>query len=450
MPYCERCDRDFPSWHALTQHENNSPRHNVCDDCGFDFPTWTGLKEHYVQSPRHSYCQKCDEHFDDTYDLEEHYDEAHFWCRPCNKFFVNAFGLNEHYRQSPAHHYCVPCNRLFASASNLQSHLNSSTHRPRDVPCRGRGCTQTFVSVSAMLLHLEAGTCVSGFTRRLIDTKVRELDRNNIITDPSRMIAGPSSDNTTYYATTAAWNGAAWECYLCHGTYRSLPALNQHLASPRHQDKIYVCPGAQCRIRFTTLSALCQHIESERCDVHKFREVKLAMDGIHLNSSAHRSNDVPCRGKGCPKKFISLSAMLLHLEAGTCVSGFTRPIIDKTIHELDRLQLITNPSHLLTSSTNNTTYYATDAAWNGGAWECYFCHRLYRSLFDLNQHLGSPRHQNKIYVCPNPDMVGCGTSFTTLSALCQHIESGKCGVQRFREVRTAMDRLVGQMGQLGV
>ncbi|KAG6856824.1 hypothetical protein H0H87_000297 [Tephrocybe sp. NHM501043] len=135
-----------------------------------------------------------------------------------------------------------------------------------------------------MLLHLESGTCVSGITRRIIDTKVRELDRSNIITDPSRMIRSSlTSDpytNTTYYATSAAWNGAAWECYLCHGTYRSLPALNQHLASPRHQDKIYICPASLCRTRFTTLSALCQHIESERCGVHKFSQVKTAMDGI--------------------------------------------------------------------------------------------------------------------------------------------------------------------------
>ncbi|KAF5385017.1 hypothetical protein D9615_001023 [Tricholomella constricta] len=166
--------------------------------------------------------------------------------------------------------------------SNLQAHLNSSVHSPRDVPCRGKGCTLTFVSPSAMLLHLESGTCCSGITRGLINDKIRQLDRNNIITDPSRMIAGPSGarDEVTYYATGASWNGRGFECYLCHGTYSSLRALNQHLASPRHQDKIYVCPLSTCRVRFTALSALCQHIESERCGVSKFRAVKNTMDSI--------------------------------------------------------------------------------------------------------------------------------------------------------------------------
>ncbi|KNZ81677.1 Zinc finger protein [Termitomyces sp. J132] len=272
MPYCDRCDRHFNSWHALYQHKANSPRHN---------PTSTGLKEHWVQIPLHYYCQRCDEHFNDIDELKDHYDDAHYWCRDCNSFFVNETGLHEHYRQSPQHHYCAACRCPFQSASNLRSH--SAVHRPRDVPCRGKGCTLTFVSVSSMLLHLESGACVSGLTRRIIDAKIREWDRSNIITDPSRLLASSSPhahSQTTYYATDAAWNGSAYECYLCHGKYKNLAALNQHLASPRHQDKVYVCPQATCRVKFTTLSALCQHIESERCGVHRFREVKLAMDGI--------------------------------------------------------------------------------------------------------------------------------------------------------------------------
>ncbi|KAG6811273.1 hypothetical protein H0H92_008267 [Tricholoma furcatifolium] len=138
-----------------------------------------------------------------------------------------------------------------------------------------------------MLLHLEAGTCVSGVTRRIVDNTVREWDRNNLITDPRRMIAGPSSSfsntldtTTTYYATAAAWNGSRYECYLCHSGFTTLHGLNQHLASPRHQQGVYVCPQATCRASFKTLSGLCQHVESERCGVHRFREVRGAMDVI--------------------------------------------------------------------------------------------------------------------------------------------------------------------------
>lgn len=129
-----------------------------------------------------------------------------------------------------------------------------------------------------MLLHLESGACCSGVNRRVVDTSIREFDRNNVITNPTRLLTGgdPNSD-TTYIATRAAWNGSFYECYLCHSQFKSLTSLNQHLASPCHQTKNYYCPLATCRQQFTTLSALCQHIESERCGVAKFSQVKKAV-----------------------------------------------------------------------------------------------------------------------------------------------------------------------------
>ena len=299
MTYCERCDRSFGSWSALYRHKADSSRHNICDDCSKDFPTWTGLKEHWVQSPRHPYCQRCDDHFDDFSELEDHYNDSHHYCPPCKRFFVNDYGLQEHYRQS--HHYCSSCKRIFRSESNLKSvyqyhhkficivftdqpflqHLNSSHHRPKDVVCPFRGCDKKFVSRSALVLHLEGGACQSGIDRATINRYVRQYDTNNIITDASRLLTnGTASDNTKYFASERSWNGYRYECYLCHSSYSTLASLNQHLASPIHQDKIYICPGSTCRARFTTLSALCQHIESEKCGVSKFRAVQHTMDRL--------------------------------------------------------------------------------------------------------------------------------------------------------------------------
>ncbi|KAJ7652618.1 hypothetical protein B0H17DRAFT_957783 [Mycena rosella] len=281
MPDCDRCQRYFNSYSALRQHENNSPYHHICDNCDKDFTSWNGLKEHYVQSCVHDYCQHCDSHFDDARELEEHYQASHYYCAKCRKFFQNAVGLHEHYRQSDQHHYCESCRRLFLSASNLNSHLNSSLHRPKDVPCPGRRCRLAFVSHSALILHLESGTCSSGADRQAVNRRVREYDTNNIITDPARLLtAGVGGSQTRYFATSASWNGAEYECYLCHRGYHSLAALNQHLASPRHEDKIYVCPLSSCREHFSTLSALCQHIESGRCGVSKFKVVQNTMDNL--------------------------------------------------------------------------------------------------------------------------------------------------------------------------
>ncbi|KAJ7177404.1 hypothetical protein C8R43DRAFT_1193400 [Mycena crocata] len=267
MAYCSRCQRFFNNYPALYQHEKNSPHHNICGDCDMDFTSWTGLKEHYVQSRAHDYCQRCDQHFDNPSGLEYHYQQEHHYCAKCRRFFQNERGLSEHYRQSDLHHYCAPCKRLFQSASNLQSHLNSSIHRPKEVICPGRGCGLGFVTRSALLLHLEAGTCSSGSNRQTVNRIVRQYDTNNVITNTARLLTG-GDNQVNYMASAASWNGSAYECYLCHGGYRSLAALNHHLASPtRHQS-------------FTTLSALCQHIESERCGVFKFKAVQNAMNDL--------------------------------------------------------------------------------------------------------------------------------------------------------------------------
>lgn len=44
----------------------------------------------------------------------------------------------------------------------------------------------------------------------------------------------------------------------------------------------------------------------------------------------------------------------------------------------------------------------------------------------------------------------CAQRFTTLSAVMQHIESDKCGVQRFRVVRDAIAQLTSGMKRLGM
>lgn len=67
---------------------------------------------------------------------------------------------------------------------------------------------------------------------------------------------------------------------FCDKECNSLRALNQHLASPRHLEQIYRCPHTECRQQFTVLSALCQHIESGRCGVIKFKQVQNVMDSL--------------------------------------------------------------------------------------------------------------------------------------------------------------------------
>lgn len=280
MAYCNRCDRHFNSHGAWVQHVNDSSAHWMCWKCDSDFMSWNALLSHYVNSPYHSYCRHCEEDFDDDDELEEHMEDCHWWCRHCDQVFRNERGLKEHYRQSPAHHYCIDCDRHFMSDSHLRSHRNSKLHHPQDVGCPFRGCGMSFVSRSALVLHLESGGCASRVSKREIDHFVRQKDTHNIITDPSRMITGGVEVYKEYIATRGSWNGHAYECVLCHREFRQLDDLNKHLASPRHQSKSYRCPNISCGVHFSTLSGLCQHIESEKCGVFKFRAVRDTMDKV--------------------------------------------------------------------------------------------------------------------------------------------------------------------------
>jgi hypothetical protein len=141
----------------------------------------------------------------------------------------------------------------------------------------------SFVSVSAMMMHLDEGFCVSGINRDKVNRFVVEHDRNNVITNPNRFITGGVITTITYTVSDRAYNGRLWECYLCSREFRGKAALTQHLNSPRHQEKIYRCPRTDCLREFTTLSGIMQHIESESCEAYRFRAIRDAVIGLSSN-----------------------------------------------------------------------------------------------------------------------------------------------------------------------
>lgn len=157
--------------------------------------------------------------------------------------------------------------------------------------------------------------------------------------------------------------------------------------------------------------------------------------------------------RNCPRRFASHADVVQHLESGACNSGVNRHMIDAYVLKHDVPNVITNPRRMITVGTTleytpPPTYIATDRAWNGYSWECYFCHAEFPTKSQLNQHLASPKHSaspDKIYKCPNS---ACAKQFVTLSGLGQHIESGRCGVQRFEGVKSTIENLMGSMKQL--
>jgi hypothetical protein len=275
--------------------------HDYCVACERVFDSPAALLAHYANSKRHFYCTLCQTHWQDKYDLIEYKDTAHYPCGGCGVYLRSELAGEQHAVQ--AHAYYTPCRSFFQNDNNLDAvstgragrclrcevadgaylqHLTSSIHQPRNCRCPGRRCNQAFVSASALALHLETGRCVSGIIRAMIDRYVTEHDPG-IFTDPSRRIEGGARSRTvvTYIATEQPWHGSGYECYFCHDVFARLTALNAHLASPRHSEKIYRCPNTSgCRAKFSTLSGCWQHIESSNCGVKKFAGVNRAMEEL--------------------------------------------------------------------------------------------------------------------------------------------------------------------------
>ena len=167
-------------------------------------------------------------------------------------------------------------NLLINSWIAVNQHNASPVHKGRTFKCPF--CTQMFKTPSSIAMHIESGC--HRISRRQVTAAVHQL---KIVPEISinRRIEGSSSNAArlvSWSANEAAFNGSAYECYLCHNTFRTLDRLNQHLQSPTHDESEFRCP--HCRSEFQLISGLVQHIESESCGMARFRDVTSHFDSL--------------------------------------------------------------------------------------------------------------------------------------------------------------------------
>lgn len=133
-----------------------------------------------------------------------------------------------------------------------------------------------------------------------------------------------------------------------------------------------------------------------------------------MRSRKHMDNPIEC--PYCKRDFTTASGVVIHLESGNCSSGINRRMINETISRLDRNNVITNRMITMPGYNAGETI-ATERSWNGQCYACYLCSKGFASLGALNNHMGSPVHEQAIYRCPKRSR---GTTFKLLSALVMH------------------------------
>ncbi|PYH80884.1 hypothetical protein BO82DRAFT_384113 [Aspergillus uvarum CBS 121591] len=288
---CETCEEEFDTEEEAEDHmqEYDHYAYNYsCETCDEMFRTEEDADEHMADyshyAPRFS-CETCDKMFYSSRAASRHMDSLQHWaprfeCETCNAVFYTQDAANRHMTaKTHFSNYCPSCDRWFQNENNLQQHLRSKIHLGQNILCPF--CKKTFTTASGVAHHLETGscTCAPHLNRESIHDLVRCLDKQGKITN--KLLEWHASDTGECLVSSNAYNGSAWECYICHRTFKTSSALNQHLNSPTHKQRIYHCPNVNhCGKQFIALAALFNHLESESCSYMRFENVQRNAQGL--------------------------------------------------------------------------------------------------------------------------------------------------------------------------
>jgi hypothetical protein len=324
---CTLCDRSLLSKKRLNDH-CSVPHPHKCGACSKAYIVLRALHAHN-RSAKHCFCRQCDQCFQGPEALAQHLQAvihaAHFHCCDCDRDFLNQQALDQHlefkdhasirnrssvkdrlvakdHSSLRIRHECTKCRREFIDQAALKKHLASLIHNPLSkLECIASSkCKRQFNSPSALIHHLESGTCCSGLTRTslnqlilsndtdcLISSGLQDPDilmglqhRLSLLTITTNPIRTPdSSEDSTPIMTPATDDGSGVMlspylgrisstlplssdvsamqapipranglfCPLCPQRpkpFKSLASLHMHLASPKHAPKVFHCPSS--------------------------------------------------------------------------------------------------------------------------------------------------------------------------------------------------------------
>ncbi|KAG8794479.1 hypothetical protein FRC17_008292, partial [Serendipita sp. 399] len=168
-------------------------------------------------------------------------------------------------------------------------------HNERNIACPH--CSELFKTTSGVAHHMEY-KCLKRVTEAVIkwdvDHQITDREYTNRIrdvnSDSDEEDETAESDNgiqqiLDILATEDTWDARAkgFVCpmALCERQFAKLSHLNQHLRSQIHRTdpSTFRCP--KCSSRFSVVSALIQHLESQSCGLSELNQVKQIYTGLH-------------------------------------------------------------------------------------------------------------------------------------------------------------------------
>jgi len=172
---------------------------------------------------------------------------------------------------------------------------------------------------------------------------------------------------------------------------------------------------------------------------------KSALNKHIRKTSGHASGLPEAKCPFCPSCFVSPSAVAQHIESGC--HGITRHQVTHVVKSLDIVPNICIAERIEGASptppTTITYYVASPSSFNGRAYACFLCQRMFLSLSSLSDHLNSAAHDANEFKCPK-----CKKGFKLISGLIQHIESAACKLADLQEVQIHFQGLIDHFSRL--
>ncbi|KAF8871913.1 hypothetical protein CPB85DRAFT_1351001 [Mucidula mucida] len=269
-------------------------------------------------------------------------------CGQCYRSFVSDNALHSHCSAKADHPYCDECERLFRNDQALQQHLaNAAVHQ---------GNYDEYESDESDE-EVYCGRCDRYFSSE----NALEQHRN------TAAIHQEDDDESEEYESD---HDDDPYCASCNRMFGCKEALYQHLSASSLHNWCFICLKD-----FRSPEALSQHDASR---VHKAADIKCPL---------------------CPRLFKAPSDIAGHIEAGGCDARISRHHVAAAVHAL-KLTPTISINRRITGACVQRSY---------GQYECYLCHRQFRTLSSLNTHLVSPAHDAEQFKCPSRT---CGRRFT--------------------------------------
>lgn len=357
-------------------------------------------------------------------------------CGCCGKVCERPDILDDH-RVATGHCFCSDCSLPFESQSALNDHRQTEMHASEFRCC---DCDILFQDIHALNAHMASRAHRKPLTQKSSRTTSKKLKKS----------VAKTPKNT--------------ECNECQRTFRSLQSLEQHRKSTKHKPlSDLACPMREgCRGRFSSPSALLQHLESGNCRSGMNRDriyrIVQSCDQDRVIHKALGLTPSSSPSLSTCESSLGSSIQIIPSDTESEWSLVATPMSESIAEESLMQWSLLEGSQISIEELSFSTTIALNL-------RCSLCpngRKMFATAQALQQHMDSPVHYAKIYHCPNNISTTISgkagkqrreeKQFSTLGGLTQHLESGAChgGKRTFFRSMEFIQRRLEQLGFVGI